>query len=88
MFDLVLVLRVNRIVRVLRSNRVTHANQYATKAKGERLEQCLGGLLRCISVCCSSQGGKEIKNQGEMKDFASNLVRGEGCSCVSSSSWL
>ena len=69
---------VNRIVRVLRSNRVTQGSRYATKAKGERLEQCLGGLMRCISICCSSQGGKEIKNQGEMKDFASNLVRGGG----------
>lgn len=66
---------VNKIVRIIRSNRVTQRKRYATEAKGKRLEQCLGGLLQCISVCCSNQGGKEIKNRGEMKDFASNLVR-------------
>ena len=44
----------------------------------------MGVLLRCISVCCSSQGGKEIKNQGEMKDFASNLVRGGELVCLMS----
>lgn len=62
----------NKITRLVRRGR------YATKAKGERLEQCLGGLLKCISIlCCNKQGGKELRNKGEMKDFASNLV-----SCV------
>ena len=66
----------NKIMRWIKSNKLTHGRRYATQAKGERLEQCLGGLLKCISVlCCNKQGGKEIKNQGEMKDFASNLVR-------------
>lgn len=65
----------NRIMRWIRSNELTQKNLYATKAKGERLEQCLGGLLKCISVlCCNKAGGKELNNQGEMKDFASNLV--------------
>jgi hypothetical protein len=66
----------NKIMRWIRNHKVIRRGRYATKAKGERLEQCLGGLLKCISVCCcNKQGGKEIKNQGEMKDFASNLVR-------------
>jgi hypothetical protein len=66
---------VNRIVSAIRNNRAIRTRRYETKAKGERLEYCLGLLLRCISVCCSGQGGKEIKNRGEMRDFASNLVR-------------
>lgn len=70
----------NKIMRWIRSNKLTQKGRYATKAKGERLEQCLGGLLQCISVmCCNKQGGKEIKNQGELKDFASNLVSESVC---------
>ena len=66
---------VNKIVRWIRSHEVIRRGRYATKARGERLEQCLGGLLKCISVCCcNKQGGKEFRNQGEMKDFAVNLV--------------
>ena len=65
----------NRIMRWIRSNKLTQRGRYATRAKGERLEQCLGGLLKCVSVlCCNKQGGKELKNQGELKDFARNLV--------------
>ena len=68
----------NKIVRWIRSHEVIRRGRYATKARGERLEQCLGGLLKCISVCCChKQGGKEIRNQGELKDFASNLVRAQ-----------
>lgn len=67
---------VNKFMRWLRRNKFTQQERYATKAKGERLETCLGGLLKCLSVvCCNKAGGKELKNQGEMKDFASNLVR-------------
>lgn len=66
----------NKLMRWIRSNELSQRKRYATKAKGERLEQCLGGLLKCVSViCCNKAGGKELKNQGEMKDFASNLVR-------------
>jgi len=65
----------NRIIRFLRSNKLTQKERYATEAKGERLDQCLGGILKCVSIlCCNKAGGKEIKNQGEMKDFASNLM--------------
>ena len=67
---------VNKFMRWLRRNKFSQQFRYATKAKGERLETCLGGLLKCLSVvCCNKAGGKELKNQGEMKDFASNLVR-------------
>ncbi len=67
---------VNKFVQWIRSHKVIRRVRYAPKARGERLEQCLGGLLKCISLCCcNKKGGKEIKNQGEMKDFASNLVR-------------
>ncbi len=65
----------NKIMRYIRNHEVIRRERYAAKARGERLEQCLGGLLKCISVCCcNKQGGKELKNQGEMKDFAKNLV--------------
>ena len=64
----------NKIIRWLRSNKITQKKRNTTKAKGERLEQCLGGVLKCVSCCFPDQGGKELKNQGEMKDFASNLV--------------
>lgn len=65
----------NKIMRWVRSHEVILRKRYATKAKGERLAQCLGGLLKCISVCCcNKQGGKELRNRGEMKDFAVNLV--------------
>lgn len=63
-------------MRLLRRNRFALKRRYATEKKGERLEQCLGGLLKCVSVlCCNKAGGKDLKNTGEMKDFASNLVR-------------
>lgn len=66
----------NKIMRWIRNHKVIRRERYATRAKGERLEQCLGGLLKCLSVmCCNKQGGKELRNQGEMKDFATNLVR-------------
>ncbi|KAL7535218.1 hypothetical protein ACHAXR_007620 [Thalassiosira sp. AJA248-18] len=66
---------VNKITRWMKSNKVTKKHRYATNAKGERLEQCLGGILKCVSVmCCNKAGGKELKNQGELKDFASNLM--------------
>ena len=65
----------NKIIRWIRNHKVIRRGRYATKARGERLEQCLGSLLKCISVfCCNKQGGKELRNRGEMKDFASNLV--------------
>lgn len=69
----------NKIIRWLRSNKITQKKRNTTKAKGERLEQCLGGVLKCVSCCFPDQGGKELKNQGEMKDFASNLV---SCYCL------
>ena len=63
-------------MRFIRSNKLTQKERYATEAKGERLEQCLGGLLKCLSImCCNKAGGKDLKNRGEMKDFAGNLVR-------------
>ena len=66
----------NKIIRWLRGSRLVRKQRYETEKKGERLEQCLGGCLKCISVmCCNKAGGKELTNQGEMKDFASNLVR-------------
>jgi hypothetical protein len=72
----------NKIVRWIRNHEVIRRGRYAAKARGERLEQCLGGLLKCISVCCcNKQGGKELRNQGEMKDFAKNLVRAYVCVC-------
>ncbi|KAL9190050.1 hypothetical protein ACHAXT_007261 [Thalassiosira profunda] len=65
----------NKFLRWLRSNKLSQKNRYDTDKKGERLEQCLGGLLKCVSVmCCNKAGGKDLKNQGEMKDFASNLM--------------
>ena len=42
---------------------------------GKRLEQLLGGLLKCLSiVSCHKVGSKELKNKGEWRDFASNFV--------------
>lgn len=66
----------NKIIRWLRANKRAMRRRYETEKKGERLEMFLGGLLKCVSVlCCNKAGGKELKNQGELKDFASNLVR-------------
>ncbi len=73
----------NKIMRWIRNHEVIQRSRYATEAKGKRLEQCLGGLLKCISVCCcNKQGGMELKNQGEMKDFAKNLVRFSFCASL------
>jgi hypothetical protein len=63
----------NKIVHLIRSKTLVR-KRYATHAKGERLEQCLGCIFKCISLCSKDQGGKDLKNKGEMKDFASNLV--------------
>ena len=72
----------NKVVKLLRSGSLTPKKlrqrgqeRNSTKSKGERLENCLGGCLKCISVlCCNKTGGKDLKNQGELRDFASNLM--------------
>mmetsp|Transcript_20169 Transcript_20169/g.46254 ORF Transcript_20169/g.46254 Transcript_20169/m.46254 type:complete len:995 (-) Transcript_20169:24-3008(-) len=65
---------VSHVVYVLRRNKFTQRNRYATREKGKRLEMCLGVVFKCVSVLFPNQGGKELKNDGEMRDFASNLM--------------
>ena len=64
----------NKIIRWIRSSTFVR-KAYSTRSKGERLEQCLGYVFKCVSMCNKNLGGKDLKNKGEMKDFASNLVR-------------
>ena len=64
----------NKIVHSFRKSKLVRG-VYSTQSKGERLEQCLGYIFKCISMCNKSIGGQDLKNKGEMKDFASNLVR-------------
>lgn len=64
----------NKIVHLIRASKLVRRT-YSTRAKGERLEQCLGMVFKCIALCCRGQGGHDLKNKGEWKDFASNLVR-------------
>ena len=66
----------NRIVRWTRFHFVR--DRYSAQRRGERFEICLGGCFKCISIICGCKdpnlGGKELKNKGELKDFASNLM--------------
>ncbi|KAL7463832.1 hypothetical protein ACHAXS_004182 [Conticribra weissflogii] len=68
----------NKVIRYLRGgSRLKNLglDRNSTHSKGKRLESCLGGILKCISVlCCNKAGGHDLKNQGELKDFASNLM--------------
>eukprot|EP00804_Cyclotella_cryptica_P026509 CCRYP_008141-RB/>CCRYP_008141-RB protein AED:0.08 eAED:0.08 QI:258/1/1/1/0.63/0.5/12/1927/500 len=63
----------NKVVQSIRSNKLVRKT-YSTRAKGERLEQCLGIVFKCISLCCKNKGGKDLKNKGEWKDFAMNAM--------------
>ena len=65
---------VSHVVYLFRRNSFTQRHTYATRAKGKRLEMCLGVVFKCVSVLFPNQGGKELKNEGEMSDFASNLM--------------
>lgn len=65
---------VNKIVHWIRRTKLVRKT-YSTRSKGERLEQCLGYVFKCVSMCNKNLGGHDLKNKGEMKDFASNLVR-------------
>mmetsp|Transcript_21209 Transcript_21209/g.42636 ORF Transcript_21209/g.42636 Transcript_21209/m.42636 type:complete len:977 (-) Transcript_21209:10-2940(-) len=64
----------NKIVKFTRGH--IASERYSTQKRGERLEMCLGGLMKCFSVLLNNPnlGGKELKNKGELKDFASNLM--------------
>ena len=64
----------NKIVLLFRKSKLARG-VYSTQSKGERLEQCLGYVFKCISMFNKSIGGQDLKNNGEMKDFATNLVR-------------
>ncbi|KAL3796024.1 hypothetical protein HJC23_013081 [Cyclotella cryptica] len=63
----------NKIVHLIRSSKLVRKT-YSTRAKGERLEQCLGMIFKCIALCSKGQGGHDLKNKGEWRDFASNLM--------------
>lgn len=39
-------------------NKVTHKYTYATQAKGQRLEMCLGVVFKCLSVFSPNLGGE------------------------------
>mmetsp|Transcript_29580 Transcript_29580/g.59412 ORF Transcript_29580/g.59412 Transcript_29580/m.59412 type:complete len:985 (+) Transcript_29580:263-3217(+) len=68
----------NKFIRYLRGgSRLKNLglDRNSTHSKGKRLESCLGGILKCVSVlCCNKAGGHDLKNKGELKDFASNLM--------------
>jgi len=65
----------NKIVKFTRDHIIAR-DRYSTQKRGERLELCLGGCMKCISVLLNNPnlGGKELKNKGELKDFATNLM--------------
>lgn len=64
----------NKIVHCTRSHLVQ--DRYSSQRRSERFEFCLGSCMKCLSVCLRNPnlGGKELKNTGELKDFASNLM--------------
>jgi hypothetical protein len=65
----------NKVVHWIRRSKLVRKT-YSTRSKGERLEQCLAYIFKCVAMCNKDLGGQDLKNKGEMKDFASNLVRG------------
>lgn len=64
----------NKLVKFTRGH--IARDRYSTQKRGERLELCLGGCMKCISVLLNNPnlGGKDLKNNGELKDFAENLM--------------
>jgi len=64
----------NKIVKFTKGH--IARERYSAQKRGERLELCLGGCMKCISVLLNNPnlGGKELKNKGELKDFATNLM--------------
>ena len=72
----------NKVVQQIRRSKLA-GKTYSTKSKGERLEQCLGCIFKCVSKCNKDMGGQDLKNKGEMKDFASNLVSTQYEPCAS-----
>lgn len=64
----------NKIVKFTRKHFAR--DRYSAQKRGERFEFCLGGCMKCLSVCLNDKnlGGKELKNTGELKDFATNLM--------------
>lgn len=64
----------NKIVHCTRSHLVH--DRYSAQKRSERFEFCLGSCMKCLSVCLRNPnlGGQELKNTGELKDFASNLM--------------
>jgi hypothetical protein len=65
---------MNKIVHCTRSHLVQ--DRYSAQKRSERFEFCLGSCMKCLSVCLRNPnlGGQELKNTGELKDFASNLM--------------
>ena len=65
---------MNKIVHCTRSHLVQ--DRYSAQKRSERFEFCLGSCMKCLSVCLNNPnlGGQELKNTGELKDFASNLM--------------
>ncbi len=64
----------NKIVKFTRGQFAR--DRYSAQRRAMRLELCLGGCMKCISVLLNNPnlGGKELKNKGELKDFATNLM--------------
>jgi hypothetical protein len=64
----------NKIVKFTRG--IFARDRYSAQRQATRLEFCLGSCMKCISAVLNNPnlGGKELKNKGELKDFATNLM--------------
>lgn len=67
---------VNKVIRVLRVNRFWNRGRVEGRGgKAERFERKLGCCLKTLScIARGKAGGRELKNKGELKDFASHLM--------------
>ena len=66
---------VQKVMRQIKNNRLTSNVYYSEEAKRRRLEQCLGSLFSCLNcVCGGKKWGGDLRNQGEMKDFANAAI--------------
>ncbi len=65
---------INFIVRELKKNRYFDRREEVER-KAERLERILGFVLRLIQCCtCGKFGGQELNNNGELSEFAVNIM--------------